>query len=150
MKRLSKNLADWLIDEGLARTPYTEGTEPVIFLEVNAPSPDDLTGLAETDITLTLRTVGGAGTEPYQGFLDRRTIEITYRCKKQKEKDVVDLSNEIDFALDDKRAWTMNDLRVEIAQLWRPLTAIPVVLEDQGSVFQSEYRFLTRKSELLD
>jgi hypothetical protein len=148
MKRLAKNFADYLIEEGLVRDPYTEGDEPVIFLEINAPSPDDLTGTAETDITVTFQTSGGSGTRPYQGFLDRRGIDVTFRCKRQKEKDVVDLSNAIDYLIDDKRAWIMGDIRVEISQLARPLTFIPIELEDQGGVYQAEYRFLIRKSEL--
>jgi hypothetical protein len=148
LNRITKNFADYLIDEGLVRTPYTEGTEPVIFVEVNAPSPDDLTDVATTDITVTLQTSGGAGTRPYQGFLDRRGVDVTFRCKKQKEKDLIDLVNQIDYLIDDKRSWTMGDIRVEISQIARPLTYIPFDLEDQGSVYQAEYRFLIRKVEL--
>ena len=148
MKRLAKNFAEYLIDQGLVRTPYTEGTEPVVFVEINSPSPDDLKDIAETDITVTLQTSGGMPTRPYQGFLDRRGVDVTLRCKKQKEKDLIDLANAIDYLIDDKRAWQMGDIRVEISQLSRPLTFIPVELDDQGSVYQAEYRFLIRKSEL--
>lgn len=148
MNRLTKNLSDYLIDEGILRTPAVSGSEPVVFLEVNAPAPEDLKGTAETDITVTLQTNSGFGTRPYEGFLDRRGVNFTYRCKKQKEREIIDLANTIDFMIDDKRAWIMGDIRVEISQLWRPLTFIPVDLEEQGGVYQCEYRFLIRKSEL--
>ena len=150
--RLAKEFAEWLIDEELARTPYTEGSEAVLFIDPTdgAPAPEDLSGTAATDISLTLETSGGFGTQPYQGFLDRRTITLVYRCASGKEKDLIDLSNAIDLALDDKRAWMMNNLRVEIAQIYRPLTKIPVSNTAQGSVFESEYLFLIRKESLSD
>jgi len=150
MKRLNKNLADYLLDEDLVRLPYNAGDEPVIFVEPTdgAPAPDDLDDTAATDITLTLTTSGGVGTPPYEGFLNRRLTRFTFRCKKGKEKDLIDFSNNIDAALDDKRAWIMGDLRIEIAQLYVPLQLINTTYTDQGAVYQSEYFFLFRKASL--
>jgi hypothetical protein len=150
--RLGKELAEWLIEEGLARTPYNSGNEAVIFVDptAGAPAPEDLSGPAQTDLTITLETSGGFGTQPYQGFLDRRTITIVYRSAPGKEKELIDLSNAIDAQLDDKRAWLMNNLRIEIAQIYRPLTRIPVSNTDQGSVFEAEYIFLIRKESLAE
>lgn len=158
MKRIGKALADYLIDEGLVRTPQDEidfetgESLPVIFVEPTdgAPSPEDLENEAETDITLTIQSSGGFGSDPYNGFLDRRTFNLLFRCKRNKEKDLIDFSNSIDAILDDKRAWIMADLRIEIAQLYRPLQALPVSDPEQGSVFISEYFFLIRKESLQD
>jgi hypothetical protein len=159
MNRLTKNLADWLIEEELVRTPYTdpvytldedgnESTLPVIFVETDAPSPDDLKNIGDVDITLTLQSSGGRSTLPYQGFLDRRSVDLLFRCKPQKEKKIIDLANKIDYRMDDARAWQMNNIRVEISQLTRPLDYISVKLEDQGSLYYCQYQFLIRKSEL--
>lgn len=155
MKRLSKELANYLIDEDFVRPPTQSAIDnpnPVIFVEPNqgAISPVDLKNDAAADIVLTLQTSGGFGTNPYEGFLDRRTIILTYRCTPGKEKDLIDLSNSIDASLDDKRAFIMGDLRVEIAQIFRPLQALPTDTPEQGSVFISEYVFLIRKESLQD
>jgi hypothetical protein len=156
--RLAKELADWLIDEELVRHPYTftDGTIPPIFIDPTdgAPAPEDLVGADGASVTptmtVTLQTSGGFGSTPYEGFLDRRTITIVYRCQPKKEKELVDLSNAIDRALDDKRAFQMGDLRVEIAQLYRPLIKIPLSTPAKGSVYESEYLFLVRKASMLD
>jgi hypothetical protein len=159
MKRLTKNLADFLIEEELVRTPYMDAdvytdestgetyTLPVIFVEVDAPSPNDLKNIGDVDITLTLQSAGGRGTLPYQGFLDRRAVDLLFRCNKQNEKKVLDLSNKIDFLMDDKRAWQMANIRVEIAQLTKPIDFVPYKLDDEGSMYYSQYQFLTRKIE---
>jgi hypothetical protein len=44
----------------------------------------------------------------------------------------------------------MGDLRVEIAQLYRPLIKIPLSTPAKGSVYESEYLFLVRKASMLD
>lgn len=151
MKRLGKSLADWLISEELVRDPYTAGDQAVVFVEPveGAPSPLDLKDTAACDITLTIHQSGGMGSTPYGGFLDRRSLLLVYRAKPGKEKDLIDLSNQLDGALDDKRAWTMGDLRVEIAQLLQPLQVTAVSDPEQGSFFTAEYLFLIRKSELI-
>jgi hypothetical protein len=155
MKRLTKELANYLIDEDFVRPPTESAIDnpnPVIFVEPNqgAVSPTDLKNDAATDITLTLQTSGGFGTNPYEGFLDRRTVVLTYRCKPGKEKDLFDLSNSIDAALDDQRAFIMGDLRVEIAQIYTPLQLQPTSNPEQSSDYNSEYVFLIRKESLQD
>lgn len=154
MKRIEKELANYLIDEDLVRTPQSTNDLglPVVFVNPTdgAVSPEDLKNEAATDIALTIQTSGGFGTEPYSGFLDRRTVNLYFRCKKGKEKDLIDLSNTIDSILDDQRAWTMGDLRVEIAQIYRPLQVLPTDKPEQGSIFVSEYFFLIRKESLQD
>ena len=154
MKRLEKELANYLIDEDLVRAANSSNDSglPVIFVNPadGAISPDDLKNEAATDITLSIFSSGGFGTDPYNGFLDRRTVNFYFRCKKGKEKDLLDLSNTIDSILDDQRAWVMGDLRVEIAQIYRPVQYLPTDKPEQGSIFVSEYFFLIRKESLQD
>ena len=152
MQRLGKNLADYLISEGLVRTPYTTGSEPVVFVEPTegAPAPSDLKDTAETDISLTIQSSGGFGTNPYEGFLNRRTLALTFRCKPKKEKELIDFANSIDILLDDKRSFTMGDIHIDIAQLYRPLQNVPVSNPAEGSVYIADYYFLMRKSELTE
>lgn len=155
MKRLTKELANYLIDEGFVRPPTQSAIDnpnPVVFVEPNqgAVSPTDLKNDAATDITLSIQTSGGFGTNPYEGFLDRRTVVLNYRCKPGKEKNLIDLSNSIDAALDDQRAFIMGDLRVEIAQIYIPLQLSPTSRPEQSSDYNSEYIFLIRKESLQD
>jgi hypothetical protein len=152
MLRIGKSLADHLIAEGLVRPPTTPGDEAVVFVDPTsgAPAPVDLKGTAAADIAITIQTAGGFGTDPYAGFLDRTSYTIFYRCKKGKEKDLVDLATLIDAELDDKRAWMMNDLRVELSLRLRPLQMLPTDNPDQGSIYVCEYGFLVRKEHLQD
>lgn len=153
MKRIEKELAKCLLEEDFVRLPNTEPGEvnlPVVFVDPNEgiPSPVDLEGNAETDITVSIQPSGGTPTQPYEGFLDETTYTITYRCKPGKERETKDLSNQIDFYLDDNRAWIMGDLRVEISNRILPLQKIDIGMPEQGSIYFTEYVFLVRKEHL--
>jgi hypothetical protein len=150
MERLGKNLADFLIDEELVRPPTATGTEPVVFVDPTegAPAPGDLKGRAVSDITLTIQTDGGSASQPYFGFIDQLDLMLIYRVKPGKEKDLIDFSNSVDYILDDKRAFTMGALRVEIAQRIGPLDLLSISDKGEGNVYSSTYSFLVRKINL--
>jgi hypothetical protein len=73
---------------------------------------------------------------------------LIYRVKPGKEKDLIDFSNSVDYILDDKRAFTMGALRVEIAQRIGPLDLLSISDKGEGNVYSSTYSFLVRKINL--
>ena len=140
---LLDRLRQYLIDEGVVRSPRTAGSEPPMWLEpkLGAPAPGEGENPTEVGPTITVSAFlgGGIPARPYEAFWRRQTVDLWLRTRTAPQ--AFDIDSSIYAAIADRRNWGMAGLLVIESRQWRELQRLGS--DEQGFTFIASYLFET-------
>lgn len=138
MKLPAYELAQYFVDQGIARDSSEAGTLPTVWVEMDAPAPDDAGGTP----TITITMSGGPATSPMREWWRRLTVDVTIRAEDGLTAAQIGRQIELSFRDADRpamwrQALDLGSLQVEQVLLWRPLQRIYLGETEaaQGSVY---------------
>jgi hypothetical protein len=142
--RLLDALQQYLIDQGLVRSPSTPGPLPPLWKQPRGgtPGPGQGQAPAASDTVAAVFATGGWPSEPLMGWVDARTVELRIRARSAAVAE--DLAFAVRLALDDRDHFDLAGLVVEQCLLWRPWQVISS--DDTGYEGLVAFRFLVRTS----
>lgn len=149
MKRLLEELQRHLVAAGLVRDPTDAAADrslPPMWLQPRGgaigPGQGEAPGKHDS-IVVSAFFSGGRPTDPHEGFVDQRTVDLRIRCMRS--PDAEDLWYAIRGLIDDQRSYELGLLHVEESTVWRRLALISSA-RDFGYDFLGSYLFLVRQA----
>ena len=148
---LANEIREYLIEEGIARSPEDVELAPLppCFVEApeGCPAPDDVAEShgEQVDAVINLVYQGGEPTNYYEGFREVRVIGVEVRGKDAKT--ALDLCQTLAESMDDKVHFSFNNLLVSNCLLIEQPTRVPWRYPEPGPTYAMSFRVGLRRSD---